>query len=381
MKQTLLIICIFFLFFSGTFSTMQNGKYRIEGTIDKSFNGQKAKLSLMNDDQLPSRSFFSVIDQGRFSFEGDEYLNNLSSITIIEDNSGEEVTTHYGLELLLESGTIKVSLSKDRAFLGGTHLNEIFSVFQDSMKYLLSEINKGAIIKDAFISYPIESASLFTATGDYYIDFTKHNFQNSLGKALLMKFLNNRYVFQVMYVVININRLDEILAFVDDETRTNPNFVSFMNKQKEKIASEEFKSYIIGTKIQNFTLNTQNDETKQLYDFFEKKDFVFLEFWASWCGPCIASIPTLKEIHEKFSDKIDIVSISLDTDQKSWTNAMDKQKMPWSQFVDLKGYDSDIAKSFELKGKGIPFGLLLDKKGAIVKFCHPDELLLSLSKE
>ena len=81
----------------------------------------------------------------------------------------------------------------------------------------------------------------------------------------------------------------------------------------------------------------------------------------------------------KFFDKIDIVSMSLDTNQKSWTNAMNKQNMPWQQIVDLKGYDSEIAKSFELKDKGIPFGLLLDKQGIIVRIISTTKLKLITS--
>ena len=121
---------------------------------------------------------------------------------------------------------------------------------------------------------------------------------------------------------------------------------------------------LIGMKVENFSLLTPKGNTVQLSEYLGKKDFVFLEFWASWCGPCLATIPKLKELYTEYSDNLEIVSISMDTKQPSWTNALNQQNMPWPQFADLNGFESDIAKAFKIKG--IPFGLLIDKQGFVV---------------
>ena len=368
MKKNALIVCLVFVFFSGMLPTIQNGKYHIKGTIDKSFDGQRVKLSLINDYQEIVRTDVVVINQGRFSFEGDEYLNNISSI-IIEDG-----TEMRPLFILLESGTINVSFSVDRPYISGTPLNDIYTEYMDSARSLNVEISKlMPEWENGIIAPGSKSDSLFYTQGEYMMNFIKYNFKNPLGKSIFMSVLDIGQIPMTIYISKNINYskkgktgLDEIFTFVNDEIRSHPRFISYIGKWEGIIAKEEAMRAIIGMKIEKYSLLTPNGKAKKISDFFGKKEYVFLEFWASWCGPCLASIPQLKEIYKEYSDKLEIVSISLDTKQSSWTNALSEQSMPWPQLADLKGTDSDIAKAFGIKS--IPFAVLLDKQGFVVEY-------------
>lgn len=359
MRKFIIIFCLGVIFSSESFSSLNNGKFRINGTISKSFDGQMAILSIKDDYQKTTRSDTSIINTGNFSFAGNEYLDNLSSI-IIEDKYG--IKTRPELDLLLESGTISVSFDKDQPCMEGTPLNNIFMEYLDSTSFYRAEIakiepkweNEIVIIPDT------ELERLYYAQGEFMMNFTKQNFSNPLGKALFMKNLDIGIISTSLYLAVCEKKLDEIVDFVDNETRLHPRFTSlYSTMQKVKAAP-----VLIGMKVENFSLLTPKGNTVQLSEYLGKKDFVFLEFWASWCGPCLATIPKLKELYTEYSDNLEIVSISMDTKQASWTNALNQQNMPWPQFADLNGFESDIAKTFKIKG--IPFGLLIDKQGFVV---------------
>lgn len=116
--------------------------------------------------------------------------------------------------------------------------------------------------------------------------------------------------------------------------------------------------------VEDFSFISSDGQTKRLSDFIGKKDYVFVELWVSWSERFIKFIPRLKDIYAKYSDKLEIVTISFDKQQSMWKEALDQQKMPWPQLAEFKGLDSDIAKTYKVED--LPFGLLLDKQGIIV---------------
>lgn len=105
-----------------------------------------------------------------------------------------------------------------------------------------------------------------------------------------------------------------------------------------------------------------------------------VDFWASWCAPCRASIPLLKKIYDKYHDKgFEILSVSLDESYELWKKALDEEKMKWKQGSDLKGWENDspIPKLYEING--IPFTVLVDENNRILmmnpNFDHLDKIL------
>ena len=101
-------------------------------------------------------------------------------------------------------------------------------------------------------------------------------------------------------------------------------------------------------------------------DLEKMKDKVILvDFWATWCGPCIAEMPNVTAAYETYKDKgFEVVGISLDEDKAAVVKFIADNKMPWHQFVDGKGWENELAQRFGIRS--IPATFLVGKGGRIV---------------
>jgi thiol-disulfide isomerase/thioredoxin len=91
---------------------------------------------------------------------------------------------------------------------------------------------------------------------------------------------------------------------------------------------------------------------------------LLLDFWATWCGPCKADMPTVKKVYQKYNDRgFEIVGISLDRSRQALDSYIDQNKIIWPQYFDGKYWNNDIAQQYGVKS--IPTTYLIDKKGKI----------------
>lgn len=100
---------------------------------------------------------------------------------------------------------------------------------------------------------------------------------------------------------------------------------------------------------------------------------VLVDFWASWCGPCIKEQPELLKLYNSYPEKFSIYGVSLDTKKSAWTSTVAKLKLPWTQVSDLKYWSSPVVADYMLQA--LPFNVLLDKNGIILaKNIHGSQL-------
>jgi thiol-disulfide isomerase/thioredoxin len=141
------------------------------------------------------------------------------------------------------------------------------------------------------------------------------------------------------------------------------------------------KALLPGNLAPDFTLRQRDSSMFTLSS--TRGNYVMLDFWASWCGPCRQAIPHWKEVYAKYHSKgFTIVSVSDDSRWNDWIRAMDAEKMPWIQVIDefpVKNMPARIATLYMTHF--IPFYVLLDKDGKIILYTDNEEEISQKIKE
>jgi peroxiredoxin len=111
----------------------------------------------------------------------------------------------------------------------------------------------------------------------------------------------------------------------------------------------------------DFSLQDMSGKTIKLSDY--KGKVVLLEFWATWCPPCRASVPGLEKLHKAYKDK-GLVLLAVSMDEGGWDEVRSFIKESGITYTILKGTE-DVAKKYQVRS--IPMMLVLDKEGKISK--------------
>ncbi|MDR1887716.1 MAG: AhpC/TSA family protein [Prevotellaceae bacterium] len=131
---------------------------------------------------------------------------------------------------------------------------------------------------------------------------------------------------------------------------------------QERIA--KWKATSIGSIAPNFVQNDSTNNPVKLSDF--RGQYVLIDFWASWCGPCRQENPNVVKAFHAFKDKgFTILGVSLDENRDKWLQAIAQDGLEWAHVSDLKGWNSEAAALYGVRA--IPANFLLDKDGKIVE--------------
>ena len=134
----------------------------------------------------------------------------------------------------------------------------------------------------------------------------------------------------------------------------------------------------IGDKAPEIRLPSLNGDTISLASFNGK--LVLIDFWATWCAPCLKEQPELAQLYKKYKHAeftmgtgFEIYGVSMDSKKSNWQDFVIKSKIDWVQVSDLKFWSSPVAKLYNLQE--LPYNWLVDGNGVIIGInLHGEEL-------
>jgi len=238
----------------------------------------------------------------------------------------------------------------------GSKSHDLYSAYKTGMK-AFDEKQESMVQRYREAEANGDTATL-SAIGKEY-----EQFENEI-KKYTSDFISANPKSQVAYFLVNsemynyeLTDLEKILQEADTTL--------LQGKYLKKIADrvEILRSVEVGKPAPEFSMNDKDGNPVALSSY--KGNYVLVDFWASWCGPCRRENPVVVENFKKFNPKgFQIFGVSLDNDKEQWLKAVAEDKLAWKHVSDLVGWDNAAAKIYGVMS--IPANFLVDPNGIIV---------------
>lgn len=373
MNQKILFISIgCLLFFAGAFSQQgQSGNVVFSGTTDAKFDGNKVYIY----NGITKLKDSAIVKDGKFTI-----TVPFTEPTMQMFYSEYELRVRRGFRpfgiFVTQPSKITIKANMERfafSLVSGSKEQDLYDKFQAAesraYKIVADEIDKK--YGKEFVAKPDTADARYAAY--------KKDLSNVLDKyasdriSRIESFITNHpgslaslYLFFANLTSIEQKKKEELYIVL------KPDYLQTYFGKRIAANVEAGKANAIGKQATDFTLPNVSGAPVSLSSF--KGKYVLIDFWASWCSPCRDENPNLLKAYTKYRDKnFEIIGVSIDTDKRSWTEAVEKDKTIWVHVSDLKGMDSEVSTLYGITA--VPQNLLLDPNGKIIaKNIHKEEL-------
>lgn len=346
----------------GMVSCKQEPAYKIIGNIAGVEDGVKVYLE---DGRQKLDS--AVVRNGQFLLEGkvdEPFYASLDVQMKTGDWSGKI------FNLFVENSEIHVEGDWENFFdlrITGSQLHDEYETFQEQLKPLSEK--KSKLFEETFILSQTENPlseknirkgmelekrlrALDKQQEEATVDFIRQHPGSSVSLVLLKDFFRG-------YSRYTVKELEDFMQLIASEKRHTAIYKDFEKKL------ETYRLTAKGEKFLDFKVMDVNGKVGEFSDYVQAGKYNMLEVWASWCGFCRKEIPHLKLAHQKYGDRFNIISVSIDKEEEDWRKAMQEENMPYLQ---LRGMTDEEGKGVgDYYGfRGIPYCVVLDGDGRIV---------------
>ena len=330
--------------------------YKIKGEIAGVEDGTVITLSVLDYDGLDDLDS-AVVKGGKFSIKGRTDTAEVAVLTYELDD------ILRGCQFFLERGDIDVYIDAETGdqHLAGTPNNEAFQKFYDDTEVFNDEADE---IEDKIritLATQGDASDLYKQMGDLQDRFT----------ALLAQSIEENadkiYGYQQLMDNYSLFEPEEVMGLLEKLAPVFGQDLMF-NQLTAMISSQlstslghpyiDFEAPILDKKY-GF------EGKAKLSDYVAKNKVVLLDFWASWCTPCLNEIPNLKAAYKQFKSKgFEIVSVSVDDGTEEWIKAVKDNGMNWVQL--WNGEEIQNSAAYEYSISAIPATFLIDSEGTII---------------
>ncbi len=344
------LITVFLLIFFLAACANPNA-YHLKGSVDDAkWNGKMVILYTINEATGLVALDSAVVEKNAFNVKGK--VDTVGwYVLMIQNVDSEPIYKNFYV-----GGKLDCNVKGDKIRITGSAVNDANQTFEDEYTVMTADLVKlnevvkanpqDETAKNAFnAAYATFLSSFRTLSRKTIVD----NFGNPLGIHIFKSVLNS----------LENSDLEAILA------KATPEFLKDGTVKMVKAQLEMSKNVQEGSKCPELKMMSPDGTQVSLSEYIGKGNYVLIDFWASWCAPCMRELPNVLDCYKTYHPKgFDIVGVSLDEDAAAWKGTIEKNQIPWHHMSDLAGWKSQAVTVFSFSG--IPHTVLVDPTGVIV---------------